>query len=252
LKKLTKKESLAALILCITLIGATIYVNLPRPIEQYTEGLERKLKPQYGLPNPLTQTSPIVEDERVRDIRQWIKGELKRGTFEDVATSIEEETESLGGYVDSEDLTFTQDLWSGEIVSKIPQNNSLEFVFKVRSLISSNGKVISITTNIKDVTPQAGTTIPKPLAIIRTTLKEVFDQPGQLGLPPLEFPFITVIAQYLGTFFTIVITGVVIGLPAYFTVLGIVLLIDRTLLPLAHKLFKRRFSKSKEALPSLV
>jgi len=259
LKKPNKREFLVALVVCTALIGAAVYTNTLRPSEYYGGGFtpstpKERSSPadftqQYGLSKPTTQTTP-VEDERIRDIRQWIKGELKNGTFEEVVMSVEEETESLGGYIDSEDVTFTEDLWSGEIVSKIPQNNSLQFVFKVRSLISTNGKVVSITTNIKDITPPAGVTIEKPLATIRITLREVFEKPSQPVLAHIEFPFLAAIVPYLGTFFTWVITGVVIGLPAYFTILGIVLLIDRALLPIANKLFKRGLSKNKEALPS--
>lgn len=258
LKKPNKKEFLIALILSIALIGATVYANEPRPSEHYggvtiQPAFSSSQEPtkQMLVSESTTQTS-TVEDERIRDIRQWIKGELKKGMFEEVVMNIEEETENLGGYIDSEDVTFTEDLWSGEIVSKIPQNNSLQFVFKVRTLISTNGKVISITTNIKDITPTTGVTTAKPLATIRVTLREVLEKPSQPGLPPIELPFITTIVPYLGTFFTWVITGFAIGLPAYFTILGVVLLIDRALIPLANKLFKKELNKNKEALPSTV
>jgi len=247
LKKPNKREFLAALILCTVLIGATVYINTltlgehygGRPLaRQQSDSSQADLTQQFGLTGPSSQTS-TVESERIKDIRQWIRGELKNGTFEEVVMSIEEETESLGGYIDSEDVTFTDDLWSGEIVSKIPQNNSLQFVFKVRNFISTNGKVVSITTNIRDVTPPADTTIEKPLATIRVTLREVLEKPSQPGLPPIEFPFLAAVVPYLGTFFMWVITGVIIGLPTYFTVLGIVLLINRALIPLASKLFKK-------------
>jgi hypothetical protein len=244
-KKPNKREFLVALVFCAALISAAVYVNTLRPSEYYggltvqPQGLSaEELKQQWGLSGPTTQTSP-TESERVKDIRQWIRGELKNGTFEEVVMSIEDETESLGGYVDSEDVTFTEDLWSGEIVSKIPQNNSLRFVFKARSLISANGKVVSITTNIRDVTPPSDVTIEKPLATIRFTLIEVLEKPSQPGFPSIEFPFLASIVPYLGTFFAWVITGIVFGLPAYFTILGIVVFINRALLPLASKLFKK-------------
>lgn len=243
-----KKEIAAALILCIALLLGTVaytnnlkeseYLGGTNLIEPQWSDSRRALEEQYGLPGPTTQTSTI-DDGRIRDIRQWIKGELKNGTFEEVVTSIEEETENLNGYIDSEDITYTQDLWSGEIVSKIPQNNSLKFVFKARNLISTNGKVISITTNIKDITPQTGTTAEKPPATIRVTLKEIQEKTSPPGLPQVEFPLLAAIGPYLSTFFSWVITGVVIGLPAYFTILGIIMLIDRALIPLASKLFKK-------------
>jgi len=256
LKKPKKRELLVALIISVALLGTIAYPKTARFNENYAGASSIKLQSsesvleRWGLSQSTTQT-PSVENERIRDIRQWIRGELKNGTFEEVVTSIEDETESLGGYIDSEDVTFTEDLWSGEIVSKIPQNNSLRLVFKVRTLISTNGKVISITTNIRDITPPTGTTIEKPLATIRVTLREVSEKPSQ-PLPRIEFTFIAAVVPYLSTFFTWVIMGLVIGLPVYFTILGIVLLINRALAPITNKIFKKSFHKNKETLPSPV
>jgi len=249
LKKPSKSEVKAALVLCIfLLIGATIVTVLSQRriysdlavtdlSSTSTSSMQRALREQYGLGG--SPQTPIVADERIKDIKQWIKGELRKGTFEEVVLGIEDETDALGGYVESEDVTFTDDIWSGEIVVKIPQNNSLSFVFKVRSLISENGKVVSIVTNIKDITPTDGTAVQKPLAQIRTTLKEMSDKPWQLTLPTIELPFLAGVLTVLSAFFTWVIIGIVIGIPAYFTMLGIVLLIDRALKPVANKLLKK-------------
>jgi hypothetical protein len=253
LKKPSRNEVKAALILCIFLLASVTIVNtisqryivpntdMVRPSmtvdPNFTEEQRQMLIEQYGLGgSPQTQ---IVADERIKDIRQWIKGELKKGTFEAVVLGIEDETETLGGYVESEDVTFTDDIWSGEIVAKIPQNNSLDFVFKVRSLISENGKVVSIATNIKDITPASGIAFYKPLAQIRATLNETSDKPWQPTLPTIELPFLPGVLSVLNAFFTWIIVAVIIGVPAYFTVLGIVLLIDRALKPFTNKILKR-------------
>ena len=249
MKKPSKYEVKFALVLCIfLLIGATIVTMLSQRrlysdlavtdlSSTSTSSMQRALREQYGLGG--SPQTPIVADERIKDIKQWIKGELRKGTFEEVVLGIEDETETLGGYVESEDVTFTDDVWSGEIVAKIPQNNSLHFVFKIRSLISENGKVVSIVTNIKDITPTDGIAGQKPLAQIRATLKEISDKPWQLTLPTIELPFLAGVVPVLSAFFTWVIIGLVIGIPAYFTMLGIVLLIDRALKPAANRLFKK-------------
>jgi hypothetical protein len=70
-------------------------------------------------------------------------------------------------------------------------------------------------------------------------LKEISDKPWQLTLPTIELPFLAGVLPVLSAFFTWVIIGLVIGIPAYFTMLGIVLLIDRALKPAANKLFKK-------------
>jgi hypothetical protein len=248
LKKPSKNEVKAAFVLCIFLLGSVTIINTmsQRYIYPNTDTIRpntvspqsaSELTQQYGLGG--SPQTPILADERIKDIKQWIKGELKKGTFETVVLGIEDETETLGGYVESEDVTFTDDVWSGEIVAKIPQNNSLHFVFKVRSLISENGKVVSIVTNIKDITPTSGIAVQKPLAQIRTSLGEISDKPWQLTLPTIELPFLACVLPVLSAFFTWVIIGIVIGIPAYFTMLGIVLLIDRALKPAANKLFKK-------------
>jgi hypothetical protein len=250
MKKPSRNEVKAALVLCIfLLIGATIATVLNQRNFYYsdlavtdlsstsTSSMKRTLVEEYGLGGS-PQTS-ILADERIKDIKQWVNGELKKGTFEEVVLGIEDETDTRGGYVQSEDVTFTDDIWSGEIVAKIPQNNSLSFVFKVRSLISENGKVVSIVTNIKDITPTDGTAVQKPLAQVRITLKEISDRPWQLTLPTIELQFLAGVLPVLSAFFTWVIIGIVIGIPAYFTMLGIVLLIDRALRPATNKLFKK-------------
>jgi hypothetical protein len=252
LKKPSRNEVKAALVLCIFLLASVIIFNtisqrfiypdtsLVRPNAivnpNFTEEQRRTLIEQYGLGGS-TQT-PIVVDERIKDIRQSIKGELKKGTFESVVLGIEDETETLGGYVESEDVTFADEAWSGEIVARIPQNTSLNFVFKVRSLISENGKVISIATNIKDITPTTGTSGPKPLAQIRATLNEESDKPWHPTLPTVDLPFLPGVLSLLNAFFTWIIVAVIVGVPAYFTVLAIVLFIDRALKPVTNKILK--------------
>ena len=247
MKKPSKTEVKAALVLCMFLLGSVTIINTmsqryiyPNTDTMRPNTLSRQkdiLIEQYGLGG--SPQTPIVADERIKDIKQWIQGELRKGTFEEVVLGIEDETDTLGGYVESEDVTFTDDIWSGEIVAKIPQNNSLHFVFKVRSLISENGKVVSIVTNIKDITSASDVATQKPLAQIRATLKEISDKPWQPTLPTIELQFLPGVLSLLNAFFTWIIVAVIIGVPAYFTVLGIVLLIDRALKPLTNKILKK-------------
>jgi len=122
-------------------------------------------------------------------------------------------------------------------VSRIPQNKSTVFVFQVRQTISENGRVVSITTSIRDITGTVGTSETKPHATIRVTLAEISDKPG------IEIPLVAGILPYLNTFFTWVVTGVIIGLPTYFTLLGVALLINRALIPVANKLFRGRLNR---------
>jgi len=233
-----RTELIAALIVCVVLVGASIYVNMPQTSPEYY-GSARTL---WGGPAPLPQPETTIADERIKDIRHWIKGELTKGRFEEVLLTIEEKTDEHGGYVYSEEMTFTDDLWTGEVVSRIPQNKSTVFVFQVRQTISENGRVVSITTSIRDITGTVGTSEEKPHATIRVTLAEISDK------PVIGIPIVAAIIPYLNTFFTWVVSGVIIGLPTYFTLLGVVLLIDRALLPIANKLFRGRLNRSEKRL----
>jgi len=235
---------MVALIICVALVGASVYANTatlhsPSFAEWTSKG-------DASIPRENFSTTQESADQRIKDIRQWIKAELTKGKFKEVVKGIEALTEEQGGYIYSEDLTYADEVWNGELVSRIPQDNATDFIFNMEDLITKNGKVISITTSIRDITGTIGTSEQKPHATIIVTLAEISGK-IIIGLPIIEG-----IAPFLSTFFTWVAAGVIIGLPAYFTVLGIVLLIDRALLPIANKLFKRGLNKNKEALPSPV
>jgi len=236
---------MVALIICIALIGASVYANV---VTQHPASFSGFLGGGSSISreNFATATQEESADQRIKDIKQWINAELTKGKFKEVVRGIEALTEEQGGYVYSEDLTYADEVWNGELVSRISQDNATDFIFNVEDLLSENGKVISITTSIRDITGTIGTSEEKPHATIRVTLAEISGK-IIIGLPIIEG-----IAPFLSTFFTWVAAGVIIGLPAYFTVLGIVLLIDRALVPIANKLFKRGLNKNKEALPSPV
>lgn len=235
--KLKRTELIAALVACVVLVGASIYVNIPKTSPEYYGTLQPSGLRGESVPQILPQPETRLEDARIREIRHWIKGELTKGRFEEVLLAIEEKTDEHGGYVYSEEMTFTDDLWTGEVVSRIPQNKSTVFVFQVRQSISENGRVVSITTSIRDITGTIGTSEEKPHATIRVTLAEISN------IPVIGIPIVAGIIPYLNTFFTWVVSGIIVGLPTYFTLLGIVLLIDRALIPIANKLFRGRLNR---------
>lgn len=245
MKKPKHKELTVALIICIVLVGASVYANV---VTQHPASFSGFLGGGSSISreNFATATQEESADQRIKDIKQWINAELTKGKFKEVVRGIEALTEEQGGYVYSEDLTYADEVWNGELVSRIPQDNTTDFIFNMEDLIAKNGKVISITTSIRDITGTIGTSEQKPHATIRVTLTEISGK-IIIGLPIIEG-----ITPFLSTFFTWVVSGIIIGLPAYFTVLGIVLLIDRALLPILNKLFKKGLNKNKEALPSPV
>jgi len=244
-KKPKRKELLVALIMCIALVGASVYANTVTQQSPFLAGFTLLRGSSISKENFAT-TQEESADQRIKDIRQWIQAELTKGKFKEVVRGIEALTEEQGGYIYSEDLTYADEVWNGELVSRIPQDNATDFIFNVEELLNENGKVISVTTSIRDITGTIGTSEQKPHATVRVTLAETS------GKIVIGLPLVDEVAPFLSTFFTWVAAGVIIGLPAYFTVLGIVLLINRALVPIANKLFKRGLNKNKEALPSPV
>lgn len=237
---------MVTLIICVALVAASVCANTATQHSLPFAGVPSRGDAYTSKGDAFFDTTQETADQRIKDIRQWINAELTKGKFKEVVKGIEALTEEQGGYIYSEDLTYADEVWNGELVSRIPQDNATDFIFNVEDLLSKNGKVMSITTSIRDITGTIGTSEQKPHATIRATLAEISGK-IIIGLPIIEG-----ITPFLSTFFTWVAAGVIIGLPAYFTVLGIILLIDRALVPIANKLFKRGLNKNKEALPSPV
>ncbi len=243
LKKPKRTELLGALVICTLLVGASIYANSSESFSSFLSGSDTaSLEPQFGLqPSVVPETRQVTQssEERSKDIKHWIEGELRKNTFPDVIIGIENETEVLEGYVFSEDLMYSDGLWHGQIVSRIPQNKSARFLFRVEELIAASGTVIAITSSIKylseTLAPQETPYATFWVNLAETGEKQIF-----------KLPVIPQIAPYLNTFFVGIVTGVIIGLPTYFTVLGIVLLIHRALIPVTSRLFRGKLHKAEK------
>jgi len=179
----------------------------------------------------LSDTTKV--DQQVRQVWETIEGELRKGTFETVVTQLEALTEAKYGYIYSEDLLFRDNLWSGEVVSKIPQENMSSFVFGTKALIEANGTVISITTTVRTtVTPDKTEEI--SYSTVKTTLKETTG-----AEPPQAITQILSIIPWLVTGLVWIAEGLIIGVPLCFVSLGVIMLVDRGILPIWKKQLRR-------------
>lgn len=223
--KIKKIEVLAAVVISVMLVSG-VYFNM-------NFSSSRSSFPSPGLSWDLygeemgASREYEGEGERIKIIRQSIVASLKQGTFEDVVADIEKETESFGGYVYSEYFNFKDDLWSGEMVSKVPNINASSFVFSVRGIISDNGKVLSITVSIEDVTG-VNTGEEVPYASIKIAMKE---EPSEGAKPTVSsvlggaLPILTESLIWL-------VRGVVIFVPLSFAALSLILLTTRFIIPI--------------------
>ena len=209
-----------------------MYVNVyvsERP-SRYGATLRQSLesvKELYGLSGSA--------DERVKEMRETIQAELEKGAFRSVVIQLEALTEGMAGFVYSEYLTYGDGLWSGEMISKIPQENMSSFVFETESIISANGTVIAITVSIRDIT-EGYTEEEVPYATVTIILDEV------AGVkPPSPFVQVWSVVPLLVTSLVWIAEGLIVGVPLCFVSLGVVLLVKRGIIPI----WKRQLRKPK-------
>jgi len=232
--KVSKRKIGLAISLTFLVAVLAAYTNSPHLQQSLSPEagltLESGLSSLWGLPGAHTQVGQYAWQ-----VFETIEGELKQGTFETVVSQLEALTEAKGGYIYSEDLFFRDKLWSGEVVSKIPQENMSSFVFGTKALIEANGTVVSITTSVRSVsTPdKTGETA---YSTIKTTLKE------KTGAePPQAITQILSVIPWLVTSLVWIAEGLIIGVPLCFVSLGVVMLVDRGIIPV----WKRQLRKPK-------
>ena len=231
--KVSKKKMGLAIFLTVLVTVLAAYTNSPH--------LNQGLVPQFGLSSmeselkALYRSSGAKVDQNAWQVFETIEGELRQGTFETVVSQLEALTEAKGGYIYSEDLFFRDKLWSGEVVSKIPQENMSSFVFGTKALIEANGTVVSITTSLRSVST-SGPTEEVSYSTIKTTLRE------KTGAePPQAITQILSVIPWLVTSLVWIAEGLIIGVPLCFVSLGVVMLVDRGILPV----WKRQLRKPK-------
>jgi len=229
--KISKKEIGLALVFTLVVATFAAYVNLyvgERP-GRYGAMLSQSLHPAEDL------RWSLGADERVKEMRQTIQAELEKGAFKPVVIQLEVLTEEMAGFVYSEYLTYEDGLWSGDMVSKIPQKNMSSFVFESESIISANGTVTAVTVSIKDVA-EGYTEEEVPYATVTIVLNEV------AGAKPPE-PFVQVwsVVPLLVTGLVWIAEGLIMGVPLCFVSLGVVLLVKRGIIPV----WKRQLRKPK-------
>ncbi len=228
-----KVEIVIGLLLTIVLgiFIASQYVSL-QPLGSYAfnNSLPQSARNTYG-----NEDGAPATDSRVKDIRQTIVGNLEKGTFEPCVLGIHDLVDAYEGYIYTETLTYKEEVWSGEVVTRIPQENATEFVFDVRQLITDNGKVVSIQTVVTDITGEIGQNETLPPASIKIVLEETYGVPMAWS----NIPIIGGAIPILASTFTIVGIGLVVATPSFFVLLGIVMLSNRVLRPLAVRIWKQ-------------
>ncbi|MFB0502115.1 MAG: hypothetical protein ACETVP_06540 [Candidatus Bathyarchaeia archaeon] len=226
--KATKKEIGLAVALALTIAILSIFYNTP-PRADSSKG-------HWGLPSSssLESTSAFTSEssQRVRIMDADIQGKLTNGTFETVVPFIEALTREKGGFIVTEYMTFKDELWSGEIVSKLPPINASAFTIETRQKIDENGRVVTIQITIREFNSSKNTTNGEQYSTIKTFLSEEFEEDKEAPEPVIHLMSVFPI---LVTGLVWIAEGLIIGVPLCFVSLGVVMLIKRVIIPLWKK-----------------
>jgi len=227
-----KKEICLAAMLSILMIIFVVYSNV-KNAEEYCYPAENFLAEEmrsksYG------SSSSTESQQYSKVISETIKGKLNRGAFEGVISELEILTEEMEGYVKSLYMTYEDRVWSGTMISKVPPTNVTSFTFSARSIIDSNGTVTYISISVENVNAlqqnQEDT-----YSTINLYLTEIKPENGKN-----EFlSSIMSALQVLTTSLVWIAEGLIIGVPLCFASLGIVMLVNRGIVPLWKNMLKK-------------
>jgi len=222
-RKKIKMEIILAVTLAISLSISVIYLSQPRcGTRWYAMPLSFQSKTSWE--SGLSNVEKIVEEN--------IVGELRKGFFETVIEDIKNLTFHYGGRMPYLNMIYEDDLWSGWMKCKVPSENMTMFTFDVRRLIDEYGKVTYITVRVTEI--EANQTQPPETHFSEVTisLKELIE-----GQSPILSQLATV-TSYLTTALIWIVQGIIFGVPLCFASLGVVMLVDRAIIPIWKKQFK--------------
>ncbi len=231
--KIKRKEIFFGVILTVLVVFSAIYANT-RSEETYIVRIQSIDSWTMSESNAFAQ-----ETEHSKIITETIVGELKRGTFENVVDRLEILTEEEYGYVKTLRMTYQDQVWTGLMICKLPPTNVKSFTFGARAIIEANGTVTYININIEeiDVSQQSG----EGYSTINLNLKEIKPENG-VDIGVLLAPVLSV----LTTSFSWIAQGLIIGVPLCFASLGIVILVNRGIVPF----WKNTLKKTKQSYKS--
>jgi hypothetical protein len=229
--KIKRKEICFGIILSVLIALSAVYFNM-RNEEPYSLGLlstdlQTDLRETWGL-NTYSQ-----ETQHSKLISETIEGELNKGAFEDVVNRLEILTEEKYGYVKSLRMIYQEQVWSGLMICKVPPTNVTFFTFGARAIIEANGTVTYINISIEDInaTQQSQE---NAYSTINLNLKEIKPE-NEAGIGVSLAPVLSV----LTTSFWWIAQGLIIGIPLCFASLGIVILVNRGIVPLWKNMLKK-------------
>lgn len=233
--RIKRKEIFLAVVLCLAITVFAIYSNAKNAENSFGNNLSNsKVLMQSGLSSSSGTPSNTGSQQYSKIYSETIEGELDRGAFEKVVGALEVLTEDMGGYVRSLYLTYVDEVWSGTMVTKVPTASVTSFTFVAREIIDKNGTVTYINIRVDSVNAsQLGEEA--EYSTINFTLKEVKPKDGENEVTTAIAPILPI----LSTSFMWIAQGLMIGIPLCFASLGIILLVNRGIIPLWKRTLKK-------------
>lgn len=228
-----RKELVAAIIMAFALSGLAVYMNQPTQTRNFSvqtkssgsqaESLQ-SLQSQWGLSSGRVQET----------VTENIRGELRRDTFEPVVGGLKNLTFHYGGLVPTLNMVYGNEYWSGSMSCRVPTDNVTDFTFGVRKLISDNGKVTYIAVSVTETIVNQTTLAENQFSDISVDLTE-----SAGGISPV-LSQIGLVVPWLVNGLVLVAQGLIIGVPLCFVSLGIVIMVDRAIIPTWKKQFNSK------------
>jgi hypothetical protein len=223
LSKKIKIEGAFALAMAIILLVCGAYFSQPRSEEGGYS---------YLLSQSEASQRSYISMQQV--ISENVQGELKSGSFEVVVQSLKNLTYYYDGKMPYLNMLYQDDLWHGDMNCKIPTENVTTFTFDVRQLISAHGKVTRISISVTETETNQTGQAEQQLSTVTIGLKEVAE-----GSSPI-LNQIGIAIPYLVTSLVWVAQGLIVIVPLSFVCLGIVMLVNRGIIPSWKKQFRNK------------
>lgn len=226
-----KKEICLALTLTVLVVAFAVYSNIKNIEEHYpAENFladETRSQSYGGLSSTGSQQYSKV-------ISETIEGELNKGAFEDIIGELEVLTDYMEGYVKSLRMTYQDGVWSGTMICKVPPTNVTSFTFNARATIEANGTVTYINITMESINASQQNQ-ESTYSTINLHLKEIKPENGKNEI----IASIASALPILTTSLVWVAEGLIIGVPLCLASLGIVILVNRGIIPLWKNTLKK-------------
>jgi hypothetical protein len=235
MKRRMKLELISALAVAVTLALLAVYTNLPGKPETgaylYTQSTKEGIQSLSGA-----STQQVILEN--------IQGELRKGEFETTVQGVKDLASGYAGKIPTLHMSYENEVWTGTLTCKVPTDNVTSFTFDVRKLINDHGKVTHISIDVNEIEVNQTQSPETQFSEVSIYLYE-----HEEGTSPF-LSQLGAIVPLLTTGLVWIAEGLIIGVPLCFASLGIVVLVDRGIIPVWKKQLRNR-SLAKERTESI-